>query len=52
MTYLDYCKACQKYYDNTYLLHCECGLSMCQGCWLEYDFICPMCEADHSADQC
>lgn len=45
--YLEYCKVCRNYYDYTYLLSCDCGLKMCKSCWLEYDYVCPMCEADH-----
>jgi hypothetical protein len=48
MTFLDYCKPCHKYFENTYLLQCECGVKMCKQCWLEFDYICPICEVDHN----
>jgi hypothetical protein len=48
MTFLDYCKPCHKYFENTYLLQCECGVKMCKQCWLEFNYICPICEVDHN----
>ena len=44
-------QTCHKYFDNTYLVQGACGLKLCKGYWLEYDYVCPISESNLNGEE-
>lgn len=43
-----WCRVCKQKTPVTDAKSCDCGVTMCNVCWAEWDFICPICESDMS----
>ncbi len=43
-----WCRVCKKKTPVKDAKSCDCGVTMCNVCWAEWDFICPICESDMS----
>ncbi|WP_418792108.1 hypothetical protein [Phosphitispora sp. TUW77] len=40
-----WCRVCKQKTPVTEAKSCDCGVTMCNLCWAEWDFICPICES-------
>ncbi len=43
-----WCRVCKIKTPATEAKSCDCGVTMCNRCWGEWDFICPLCDSDMS----
>jgi len=43
-----WCRVCKLKTPATEAKSCDCGVTMCNRCWGEWDFICPLCDSDMS----
>jgi len=41
-----WCRICHQKAPITNAKSCDCGVTMCNSCWAEWDSTCPICEAD------
>lgn len=41
-----WCRVCQQKHPASECKSCDCGVTMCNSCWNEWDIICPICETD------
>ena len=41
-----WCRVCQEKHPASECRSCDCGVTMCNSCWSEWDVTCPICETD------
>ncbi|MDA8211730.1 MAG: hypothetical protein M0021_07635 [Clostridia bacterium] len=46
VTVFYWCRVCQQKHPASECKSCDCGVTMCNSCWNEWEIICPICETD------